>query len=117
MNIREIPATLTSRKKGKSKSKFVRTSVSHLLFSLFERPIYIFMCLGMILLGIGFSLGLYIVYLRFSGILNIRPLIDLVVLLMVVGIQFISLGVLAGQNSILRKEIYKIQGAFKKYQK
>ena len=38
-SVKEVPATLTSRKSGASKFKFRRTSVTHLLFSIFENPI------------------------------------------------------------------------------
>ena len=116
-NCKEIPAVLKGRKKGKSKFRFARTSITHLLFSLFERPVIIFMLLGSTIFFFGLFLGLYIIYLRFSGTLNIRPLVDFVVLLIMVGVQLISFGVLAGQNGILRKEIFKLQSAQKTFLK
>jgi len=111
---KEVPAVLTGRQKGKSKFRFARTSFTHILFSLSERPVIIFMLGGIFCLFLGLIMGGYITYLRFSGILNIRPLIDLVVLLIVIGVQLFSFGILAGQNGILRKEIYKLQSKIKK---
>jgi glycosyltransferase involved in cell wall biosynthesis len=41
-SVKEIPATLSNRKGGKSKFRLRKTSVSHFIFSIFERPILIF---------------------------------------------------------------------------
>ena len=111
---KEVPAVLKGRQRGKSKFRFAKTSFTHILFSLSERPIIIFMLGGIVCLFLGLILGGYITYLRFNGILNIRPLIDLVVLLIVIGTQLFSFGILAGQNGVLRKEIYKLQSRIKK---
>jgi len=40
--VKEVPAILTRRKKGKSKFKFRRTATSHLIFSVFEKPMILF---------------------------------------------------------------------------
>ena len=47
--VKEIPATLTSRKKGKSKFAFRATAVSHIVFTVFERPSSLFGLLGLLL--------------------------------------------------------------------
>jgi glycosyltransferase involved in cell wall biosynthesis len=65
--VKESPAILTSRKKGKSKFRFRKTALSHLVFSAFEKPMIIFGFIGFLTLIIGFLIGLYIAYLRFSG--------------------------------------------------
>lgn len=108
--VKEIPTILTSRKRGSSKFKFKRTATSHLIFSVFEKPMMIFGFLGLLTLGIGLLLGLYIVYLRFSGDLTPgRPLITFAILLILGGIQILSFGFIALQILSLRKEILRIQ--------
>jgi len=80
--VKESPAILTSRKKGKSKFKFRKTAISHLVFSVFEKPVIIFGFVGLLTLAIGFLIGMYIVYLRLWGDLTPgRPLITFAILL------------------------------------
>jgi len=114
LNIREIPATLRSRKRGASKTKLGRTSISHLLFSVYERPVLLFSAAGFVSVILGVIFGIYIAVIRFMGKLNPgRPLIDLVILLIVAGIQLLSFGIISGQNSFLRNEIFKLQSRIK----
>jgi glycosyltransferase involved in cell wall biosynthesis len=108
--VKEVPAILTGRKKGKSKFKFRKTTLSHLVFSAFEKPMIIFGFLGLLTLGIGLVMGVYVAYLRFSGGLTPgRPLITFVILLILGGIQILSFGFIALQIVSLRKEILRIQ--------
>jgi dolichol-phosphate mannosyltransferase len=108
--VKEIPAVLTGRQKGKSKFRFRKTALSHLIFSVFEKPMIIFGILGLLTLGIGLFLGLYIVYLRFSGELTPgRPLITFALLLILGGIQILSFGFIAIQIVSIRREILRIQ--------
>jgi dolichol-phosphate mannosyltransferase len=108
--VKEIPAILTGRKKGRSKFKFKKTTVSHLVFSAFEKPMMIFGFVGLLTFGIGFLIGIYIVYLRFSGELTAgRPLITFAILLILGGIQILSFGFIALQILSLRREILRIQ--------
>jgi glycosyltransferase involved in cell wall biosynthesis len=108
--VKEIPAVLSSRKKGRSKFKFKKTAVSHLVFSIFEKPMIIFGFLGLFTIGIGFLIGIYIAYLRFSGGLTPgRPLITFALLLILGGIQILSFGFIAIQIVSLRREILRIQ--------
>jgi len=108
--VKEIPAILTNRKKGKSKFKFKKTATSHLVFSVFEKPMIIFGFIGLLTLTIGFLIGIYIVYLRFSGDLTPgRPLITFAILLILGGIQILSFGFIAIQIVSLRREILRIQ--------
>jgi glycosyltransferase involved in cell wall biosynthesis len=108
--VKESPAILTSRKRGKSKFKFRKTATSHLVFSVFEKPMIIFGFIGLLTIAIGFFIGLYIVYLRFSGDLTPgRPLITFALLLILGGIQILSFGFVAIQIVSLRKEILRIQ--------
>lgn len=114
-SVKEIPATLTSRKVGKSKFKFRRTAVSHILFSLFEKPILIFGVVGASFSLIGFFIGLYVIWLKFNGQLSTdRPLIPLMILLLVVGSQFFCFAFIAAQNNYLRNEMYRLQGVVRK---
>jgi len=108
--VKEIPAVLTGRKKGKSKFKFRKTALSHLIFSVFEKPMIVFGILGLLILGIGLLFGLYIIYLRFSGELTAgRPLITFALLLILGGIQILSFGFIAIQIVSIRREILRIQ--------
>jgi len=107
---KELPATLKARDKGKSKFKFKATAVSHLIFSFFEKPMILFGAVGLLMLSLGFLGGTYIIYLWQKGTLNPnRPLMTLIVLLIIAGIQVLLFGFLGTQLVHLRKEIYKIQ--------
>jgi len=107
---REIPTVLTNRKRGRSKFKFRKTAISHLIFSVFEKPMMIFGFIGLLTLGIGFLMGIYVAYLRFSGELTPgRPLITFAILLILGGIQILSFGFIAIQIVTLRREILRIQ--------
>jgi glycosyltransferase involved in cell wall biosynthesis len=108
--VKESPAILTSRKKGKSKFKFRKTAISHLVFSVFEKPVIIFGFIGLLTLAIGFLIGMYIVYLRLLGDLTPgRPLITFAILLILGGIQILSFGFIAIQIVSLRREILRVQ--------
>jgi dolichol-phosphate mannosyltransferase len=108
--VKESPAILTSRKKGKSKFKFKKTAISHLVFSVFEKPMIIFGFIGLLTLTIGLLIGIYIAYLRFSGDLTPgRPLITFALLLILGGFQILSFGFVAIQIVSLRREILRIQ--------
>ncbi len=107
---KELPATLKARTKGKSKFRFRATAVSHLIFSFFEKPMILFGAIGLFMLILGSLGGTYIIYLWQKGTLNPnRPLMTLIVLLIVAGIQVLLFGFLGTQLVHLRKEIYKIQ--------
>jgi glycosyltransferase involved in cell wall biosynthesis len=108
--VTEVPTILKGRKKGRSKFKFKKTAASHLVFSAFEKPMMVFGFLGLLILGTGLVMGLYVAYLRFSGELTPgRPLITFAILLILGGIQILSFGFIAIQIVSLRKEILRIQ--------
>ncbi len=107
---KEVPAILTGRRKGKSKFKFRKTALSHLVFSVFEKPMVVFGFLGLLTFGIGSLIGLYVAYLRFAGMLTPgRPLITLSLLLILGGIQILSFGFIAIQMVSIRREILRTQ--------
>ena len=55
--VKEIPAVLRGRTKGKSKFKFKATSATHLVFSLYQKPIIIFGMLGGAMFLVSAALG------------------------------------------------------------
>ena len=108
--VKEIPAVLKSRKKGQSKSRIRRNSITHLIFMVFEKPIILFGITGLLFVGAGSSLGAYIAFLKFGGVLNpSRPLIPLMILLLLIGSQLFCFAFLASQNNLLRNEVYRLQ--------
>jgi dolichol-phosphate mannosyltransferase len=116
--VKELPTALKARTKGKSKFQFRATAVSHLIFSFFERPIILFGAIGLFMIFLGSLGGAYVVYLWQKGTLNPnRPLMTLIVLLIIAGIQVLLFGFLGTQLVHLRKEIYKVQRENKNLEK
>ncbi len=108
--VKEIPATLKARQKGKSKFNFTSFIRSHLEYSLFERPAILFGIIGLLSLLIGIFLGTILFYDYLRANLNPeRPLINAVIVLLVAGIQILIFTILTIQITGLRKEILKIQ--------
>ncbi len=108
--VKEVPATLRGRKRGQSKFRFRGTAISHLMFSILQKPMIVFGIVGIGLLIVGLIMGGYIIYLKYTGSLNpIRPLMTMVVLFLLGGIQLLSFGFIAILMGILRKEILKVQ--------
>lgn len=100
----EIPIDHRPRKFGKSKFGFERSVESFsdintvfFLTSFAQKPGLLFGTIGLGMGFVGVLIGLYITYLRImtGGIEYRYPLLFLGVLLMVVGVQFISTGLLA----------------------
>lgn len=108
--VAEMPATLWGRQKGKSKFKFRATSISHLLFSFFEKPMLLFGLVGLLLFSLAVLGGGYVIYLWQTGQLNPnRPLMTLIVILSLTGLQVLLFGFLGTQIVHLRREIYRLQ--------
>jgi len=123
VSIAEVKVNHRPRKHGKSKYsvfRFLKVVLDLLtvkfLLSYSTRPLQIFGFLGMCSGIIGGLIGLYLSYQRLVlkvGIAN-RPLLLLSILLVVIGIQFISLGLLAEiivrtYHESLQKRIYFVQ--------
>jgi dolichol-phosphate mannosyltransferase len=109
-HVMEMPATLRSRKRGSSKFRFRSIVSSHLIFSLHEKPMLLFGLLGLMLIGSGVLGGGYIIYLWQTANLNPnRPLMTLVPLLVLTGIQILVFGFLGSGIVRLRKEIFVVQ--------
>lgn len=106
----EIPAVLKWRASGTSTFRLKTTSISHLLFSFYEKPALLFAMIGLVLGGIGLLIGLYIIVLWQLRTLNpVRPLMTLLVLFVLGGIQLASFGFIGTQIAALRKEVIKVQ--------
>jgi glycosyltransferase involved in cell wall biosynthesis len=114
--VKEIPATLRSRKKGKSKFRFRKTSASHLLFSVLERPMMLFGLIGTLLLTTGCALGLFLLVKWWQGLGDRlhpfnpdRPLMTVLIVLLLGGVQMLMFGILAIQMVDLRRQLYVVQ--------
>ena len=108
--IKEVPAVLEGRELGHSKLKFKSKTISHVLFSLYEKPMILFGVIGLVLSLIGIISGIYLFYQYLLGTLDpTRPLIIFSVLMIIAGIQILIFGFIATQISLLKREIYIIQ--------
>lgn len=104
VRILEVPVKHHPRTAGKSKYNLTRTSrvildlltVSFLL-NYSAKPMHIFGKWGFIATLAGFGIGIYLTILKLAtgAQLAQRPLLFLAILLIIVGIQFISMGLLA----------------------
>lgn len=121
-NFREVPVTLRTRKKGKSKHVFMPTAASHLVFALFERPILVFGLVGFLLIlasfaGMAKMAAIYLSHMIdpvHNPALNPdRPMMTIIILAFLGGIQLLSFGVIGTQFVNLRKEIIRIQARLK----
>ncbi|MDF1498213.1 MAG: glycosyltransferase, partial [Patescibacteria group bacterium] len=101
--IAEIPVHHRKRKFGKSKygpirflNGFLDLLTVMILTKYFRRPAHFFGGLGSVALLIGFIIGLYIVYLKliFGDIQGRTPLFIAGILLIMVGVQLVSLGLI-----------------------
>jgi len=108
--IKEIPVKLKGRKLGESKVQFKSTTISHLLFTFYEKPMLLFGFVGLIISFIGVIIAIYLFYEYFIGTLDpTRPLMFVMVLMIISGIQILIFGFVATQISLLKREIYIIQ--------
>jgi glycosyltransferase involved in cell wall biosynthesis len=121
--VTEVKVNHRPRLHGKSKyrsTRFIRVILDLLtvkfLLSYSTRPLQIFGLIGFLTGIIGIILGLYLSYQRLIIKVGIsgRPLLLLAILLMVIGLQFITLGLLAeimvrAYHESVEKKIYIIQ--------
>ncbi|MGP8190987.1 MAG: glycosyltransferase family 2 protein [Methanobacterium sp.] len=108
--IKEVPAVLEGRKLGNSKLKFRSKTISHLLFSFYEKPMILFGFIGLILCLVGLISAIYLFYEYLIGTLDpTRPLMIFMILTIISGIQILIFGFVATQISLLKREIYVIQ--------
>jgi len=109
----EIVVEHHSRKFGKSKYGFSRLikGFLDLLTVMFlgkytRRPLHLFGVAGLFFTFVGFLINIYITYLRFrfGNIQHRMPLLLLGILLMVLGIQFVSMGLVAEMITSVHQE-------------
>lgn len=102
--VTEVPVNHHPRRFGKSKygiSRTIRVILDLItvwfLGTYSTRPLHVFGTMGLVSAGIGVLLGLYLSFLKIVEGQNIggRPLLLLAVLLVVVGVQLITMGLLA----------------------
>ncbi len=123
--IAEIPIHHRKRKFGKSKygpvrflNGFLDLLTVMVLTKYFKRPAHFFGGLGAIALGSGFIIGLYITYLKlvYGNIQGRLPLFIAGILLIMIGVQLISLGLIGEmfvKISGKEDESLKIRGIIK----
>jgi len=108
--IKEVPAVLEGRVLGESKIKIKSKTISHVLFSLYEKPMILFGVIGLFMLLIGIISGIYLFYQYILGTLDpTRPLMLFMVLMIIAGIQILIFGFIATQISLLKREIFIVQ--------
>jgi len=103
VSVAEVPVRHYPRRFGRSKYGLSRTSkvildllTVRFLLSYSTRPIHIFGGVGLISLVVGIGLGGYLTFVKFAlgQDIGTRPLLLLAILLMVLGVQLISIGLL-----------------------
>lgn len=104
VRVTEVPVSDRAREWGSSKYGFSRTfkvmldliAVTFLL-SYFNRPLYVFGAAGFVVGAIGTLMGLYLTVFKLltENKIGDRPLLQLAVLMIVLGVQFISTGIVA----------------------
>jgi glycosyltransferase involved in cell wall biosynthesis len=123
VSVAEVPVRHYPRRFGRSKYGFSRTSkvlldllTVRFLLSYSTTPIHIFGGLGLISFAVGIGLGGYLSVVKFALGQNIggRPLLLLGILLMVLGVQLISIGLLGElvvrtYYGALHKPIYAVR--------
>jgi len=116
VTIAEVPVNHRPRVAGKSKygiSRTVRVILDLItvkfLLSFSTRPIQFFGLLGVVSGGVGVLIGLYLSILRyvFSQSIGGRPLLMLAVLLILIGVQFVSMGLL---GELMARTYHETQG-------
>jgi glycosyltransferase involved in cell wall biosynthesis len=114
--VAELPVEHSPRRAGKSKYGLWRTVrvlldlvAVRFLLSFLTKPIQVFGLLGLICGGLGALLALYLGYLKvFLGeSIGDRPLLMLAGLLIIIGVQFVVLGLL---GEVLTRVYYEVQG-------
>ena len=101
--VTEVPVSHYARKYGRSKygiGRAVRVALDLItvwfLGGYSTRPIHVFGTMGLLSAGLGFLIGLYLTFVKFGLGENIgtRPMLLLAVLLVVIGVQLITMGLL-----------------------
>jgi hypothetical protein len=116
VSVTEVPVRHHPRRFGQSKYGISRTSrvildliTVRFLLSYSTRPIQIFGGLGLVSLTVGVLLGLYLTFVKLilGQDIGSSPLLLLAVLLMLVGVQFVGMGLL---GELVVRTYYESQG-------
>jgi glycosyltransferase involved in cell wall biosynthesis len=103
VTVAEVPVNYRSRRYGQSKygmGRIIRVLLDLLtvrfLLSYSTRPIQIFGVMGIISFALGVIIGIYLTYMKLAYEINLaeRPLLLLAILLVMIGVQFITMGLL-----------------------
>lgn len=103
VTVAEVPVSYRSRRFGKSKygmGRIIRVLLDLLtvrfLLSYSTRPIQIFGLMGILSLGLGIVIGIYLSFMKltYGTALADRPMLLLAILLVMIGVQFITMGLL-----------------------
>jgi len=104
VTVAEVPVSYRSRQFGTSKYGLGRITrvlldlmTVRFLLNYSTRPIQIFGMMGLGSLALGFIIGIYLTFLKlvYGIALSERPLLLLAILLVMIGVQFITMGLLA----------------------
>ena len=112
----EIPVNHRARQFGKSKygiSRTVRVFLDMLtvrfLLSYSTRPLHVFGSIGLVTSGMGILVGLYLTFVKifFGQDIGSRPLLMLAILLIVIGVQMVTMGLL---GEMVARTYHEAQG-------
>jgi glycosyltransferase involved in cell wall biosynthesis len=104
VTVAEVPVNDRARKHGRSKYGISRTFrvmldllTVRFLLGYATRPLHVFGSLGLISAGLGVLMGLYLTFMKlvFGQNIGQRPLLLLAALLLILGVQMVSMGLLA----------------------
>lgn len=103
VTVAEVPVNYRPRQFGDSKyglGRIIRVILDLLtvrfLLSYSTRPIQIFGLLGLLSFGLGVVIGIYLTFMKLTYNIDLadRPLLLLAILLMMIGVQFVTMGLL-----------------------
>ncbi|MBN1919713.1 MAG: glycosyltransferase family 2 protein [Anaerolineae bacterium] len=115
VRVAELPVNDRRRRFGRSKYNLGRTLrvtldllTVYFLLNYLARPMQLFGSAGLVSLGLGFVLGLYLSLLKLltGASIGTRPLLWLAVLLLIIGVQFVMLGLL---GELMIRTYYEVQ--------
>ena len=116
VSIAEVPVNDRARRFGRSKYGLTRTFrvlldliTVRFILGYATRPLHVFGGLGLLSGGLGILIGMYLTFLKLAVGQNIgsRPLLLLAALLVILGVQMVSMGLLA---EMVTRTYYEAQG-------